>query len=230
MARVMQSVLVLLAIVCALALSASSTVELAARVAVPGWAHPAAVGLLEVASVAGTWIWLTEPRLRAEAAAVVALASVVTGIGGVLAYGAFGVVAPLGLIVTVHLMARAWQTDRTTRTGPDQQQTTEQTTDRSEDDQQTEDDRTEDDGRTGDDQHRTGEDDRTTDQTADLTAEAEVALIERLAVAQAGGEKLPSNRALTREHGIGRERAARILRAAADRSLWVRKQRSAVGS
>lgn len=108
MKRTAQTLLVAVAIVCALVLSASSTIALAAGVGVPGFAHPFAVGLLEVASIAGTWMWLTEPRLRWEAAAVVALASLVTGIGGVIAYGAFGIVAPIGLILTVHLMARAW--------------------------------------------------------------------------------------------------------------------------
>ena len=108
MKRLCQTVLVGAAILCALVLSSSSTFALAARVGVPGWAHPFAVGLLEVVAVAGTWIWMTDPRLRLEAAAAVGMASAVTGIGGVAAYGWFGIVAPLGLIVTVHLIARAW--------------------------------------------------------------------------------------------------------------------------
>ncbi|MFE7203812.1 hypothetical protein ACFU8R_26445 [Pseudonocardia alni] len=108
MKRLCQTVLVGAAILCALVLSSSSTFALAARVGVPGWAHPFAVGLLEVVAVAGTWIWMTDPRLRLEAAAAVGMASTVTGIGGVAAYGWFGIVAPLGLIVTVHLIARAW--------------------------------------------------------------------------------------------------------------------------
>lgn len=112
MKRCCQTVLVGAAILCALVLSASSTVALAARVGVPGWAHPFAVGLLEVVAVAGTWIWMTDPRLRLEAAAAVGMASTVTGIGGVAAYGWFGIVAPLGLIVTVHLIARAWTEPR----------------------------------------------------------------------------------------------------------------------
>lgn len=112
MKRCCQTVLVGAAILCALVLSASSTVALAARVGVPGWAHPFAVGLLEVVAVAGTWIWMTDPRLRLEAAAAVGMASTVTGIGGVAAYGWFGIVAPLGLIVTVHLIARAWTDPR----------------------------------------------------------------------------------------------------------------------
>lgn len=114
MKRFFQTLLVAVAIVCALVLSASSTIALAAHAGVPGFAHPFAVGLLEVATGAGTWIWLTEPRLRWEAAAVVALASTVTGIGGVMAYGPFGLVAPLGLILTVHLLARAWTAPATT--------------------------------------------------------------------------------------------------------------------
>lgn len=114
MKRFFQTLLVAVAILCALVLSASSTIELAAYAGVPGFAPPFAVGLLEVATGAGTWIWLTEPRLRWEAAAVVALASTVTGIGGVMAYGPFGLVAPLGLILTVHLLARAWTVPATT--------------------------------------------------------------------------------------------------------------------
>ena len=50
-----------------------ATFALAARVGVPGWAHPFAVGLLEVVAVAGTWIWMTDPRLRLEAAAAVGM-------------------------------------------------------------------------------------------------------------------------------------------------------------
>lgn len=68
------------------------------------------------------------------------------------------------------------------------------------------------------------------DRSGELTAEDELALIESLAVAHAGGEKLPSNRAVCGEHGVGRERAARILRSAADRSVWVRRQRVGTGS
>lgn len=125
MKRFFQTLLVAVAIVCALVLSASSTIELAAQAGVPGFAHPFAVGLLEVATGAGTWIWLTEPRLRVEAAAVVVLASAVTGIGGVLAYGAFGIVAPLGLILTVHLLARAWTAPPAVSATPVVQATTE---------------------------------------------------------------------------------------------------------
>lgn len=129
MKRACQTLLVSSAILCALVLSASSTIALAARVGVPGFAHPFAVGLLEVASVAGTWIWLTEPRLRIEAAAVVGLASLVTGIGGVAAYGWFGIVAPVGLILTVHLLARAWTRPKAVPASPVVQATTEISTD-----------------------------------------------------------------------------------------------------
>lgn len=210
MRRVAQSVLVAVAIVCALALSASSTVALAAGAGVPGWAHPAAVGLLEVASVAGTWIWMTDARLRAEAAAVVLVASAVTGVGGVIAYGWFGVVAPLGLVITVHLMARAWSEpgpDRSAEPGPAAQL----------------------------DVVAEPEPDAPTETAPDLarppvpptsvaprpvvrlSRSDEAVLVDRLAADARTGVELPTNRELVRQHGVGRERAGRI-RAAAERA------------
>ena len=108
MKRIVQTVLVLAAIGCALVLSGTATVALAAAVNVPGWAHPAAVGIVEVVAVTGTWLWVTEPRLRWEAATAVVLASAVSGYAGVHAYGVFGLVGPVGAIVTTHLVARAW--------------------------------------------------------------------------------------------------------------------------
>lgn len=120
MKRAAQTALVLSAIGCALVLSATATVALAAFVDVPGWAHPFAVGMLEVVSVTGTWLWVTDRRMRGEAAVAVLLASAVTGYAGVHAYGAFGLVAPIGLIVTVHLVSRAWTVD----TAPERVQAT----------------------------------------------------------------------------------------------------------
>ena len=118
MKRIVQTVLVLAAIGCALVLSGTATVALAAAVNVPGWAHPAAVGIVEVVAVTGTWLWVTEPRLRWEAATAVVLASAVSGYAGVHAYGAFGLVGPVGAIVTTHLVARAWIVPATTGQGP----------------------------------------------------------------------------------------------------------------
>ncbi|MCO7196629.1 hypothetical protein [Pseudonocardia sp. McavD-2-B] len=117
MKRIVQTVLVLAAIGCALVLSGTATVALAAAVNVPGWAHPAAVGIVEVVAVTGTWLWVTEPRLRWEAATAVVLASAVSGYAGVHAYGAFGLVGPVGAIVTTHLVARAWTVPATTGQG-----------------------------------------------------------------------------------------------------------------
>lgn len=117
MKQIVQTLLVLGAVGCALVLSGTATVALAAAVNVPGWAHPAAVGIVEVVAVTGTWLWVTEPRLRAEAATAVVLASAVSGYAGVHAYGAFGLVGPVGAIVTTHLVARAWSSPK--RPSPD---------------------------------------------------------------------------------------------------------------
>ncbi len=118
MKRIVQTVLVLAAIGCALVLSGTATVALAAAVNVPGWAHPAAVGIVEVVAVTGTWLWVTEPRLRWEAATAVVLASAVSGYAGVHAYGPFGLVGPVGAIVTTHLVARAWTVPATAGQNP----------------------------------------------------------------------------------------------------------------
>jgi hypothetical protein len=113
MRRAAQTVLVLLAVGCSLILSATATVALAASAGVPGWAHLAAVGVIEVVLTVGTWLWISDPELRREAAGAVVLASAVAGYAGVHAYGAFGLVGPVSAIVTTHLVARAWRRKET---------------------------------------------------------------------------------------------------------------------
>ena len=109
--RALQSFLAAAAVGCALALTSSSTVRLAAAAGVPAWAHPFAVGMLEVVAVTGTWLLLTEPRIRVEGAVAVVLAAGVTATGGALAYGWFGLVAPACSLIVVHLIARVWAPD-----------------------------------------------------------------------------------------------------------------------
>lgn len=70
MRRAAQTVLVLLAVGCSLVLSATATVALAASAGVPGWAHLAAVGVIEVVLTVGTWLWISDVELRREAAGV----------------------------------------------------------------------------------------------------------------------------------------------------------------
>lgn len=194
-----------------------------------GWTAPLLPLVVDVGAGAGTLVWLTRGPDTARAYGR-ALALTLLGLsvaGNALAHGlaaaglrphwlvvvAVSAVAPAVLGAVVHLAVLAGRATTDEPTGDEEPET-----DEDEDEDEDEPDRE------PDQQTTEGE------PPAELTTEAEVALIERLAVAQAGGQKLPSNRGLCREHGIGRDRAARILRAAADRSVWVRKQRSAVGS
>lgn len=106
-----------LGILGALALSAAATIALAAAQGVPVEVRPAAVAMLEVVSTAGTLlaIFARTPRLRNRAMAGVVAASIVSLIAGLMAYGLFGVVAPLLLVWLVHLAAEAYQELRAER-------------------------------------------------------------------------------------------------------------------
>lgn len=112
MRRVLLTVLALLGVVCALVVTASSTMRQAAAAGMQGQVPLALVGLLEVVNIAGTWTWITDgrTRVRVEAAVGVAAASSVTAVCGALTYGALGVAAPVGLLVAVHLVSRMWST------------------------------------------------------------------------------------------------------------------------
>lgn len=108
---VIVGVLLPLAIIGALILSASATVELATSQGVPPQIAPAAVGMLEVASLAGTLMWVLVARrsLRRDAVVVTLAATGVALIAGLHAYGWFGAVGALALVGTVHLASRAWR-------------------------------------------------------------------------------------------------------------------------
>jgi len=107
-----------LGILGALALSAAATIELAGAQNVPVDVRPAAVAMLEVVSAAGTLlaIFARTGRLRNRAMAGVVAASIVSLIAGLLAYGLFGLVAPILLVWLVHLAAEAYQELRAERT------------------------------------------------------------------------------------------------------------------
>lgn len=104
------AILLCLAVAGALVLSASSTIHQAAVSRVPvGAPQWAAVALLEVVSVLGTLLAVTRPDLRWRAMGAVAGAALVTLVAGWNAYGAMGLVAPLGLVYAVDLAAAAWR-------------------------------------------------------------------------------------------------------------------------
>lgn len=100
-----------LAIAGALVLSASATIDLATTQGVPPAIAPAAVGMLEVASLAGTLMWVLVARrsLRRDAIIVTLAATGVALVAGLHSYGWFGAVGPLALVGTVHLASRAWR-------------------------------------------------------------------------------------------------------------------------
>lgn len=91
---------------CSLVLSASSTLAKAEAVGVPGAALWSAVGVLELVSLAGTLRWLTATtkRGRLHAVVVVGLVAVVTGVAGWASYGWFGLVAPVAVVLTLHMI------------------------------------------------------------------------------------------------------------------------------
>lgn len=120
---VIVAVLLPLGITGALVLSAGATIHLFASRGVPvAWA---AVGMLEVTSLAGTLLWvLVENRsLRRDAILVTCGATGVVLIAGVVAYGPVGAVPGALLVVLTHVASKAWRepwtqvTDRTLPSG-----------------------------------------------------------------------------------------------------------------
>lgn len=99
------------AIVGALVLSASATIDLATSHGVPTRIAPAAVAMLEIASLAGTLMWVLVARwsLRRDAIVATLSATGVALVAGVHAYGWFGAVGAVALVVIVHLASRAWR-------------------------------------------------------------------------------------------------------------------------
>jgi len=100
--------LVSIGIAAALVASGSATVAQAHKAGMALLAATALVVLLEVVNVVGTWTWLVDPetRIQWEAAIGVGAASLVTAVCGVLSYGPIGLVAPAGVLFTVHLVSR----------------------------------------------------------------------------------------------------------------------------
>jgi len=94
----------------ALALSASSTLQLATQAGVQH-VQVAAIAVLELSSIVGTVMWLrtTTTRGRVEAAALVVGASLVAAVGGLGAYGLFGLVGPAFLVWSVHVASGEWR-------------------------------------------------------------------------------------------------------------------------
>lgn len=101
------------AIVGALVLSASATIDLATSHGVPATIAPAAVAMIEIASLAGTLMWVLVARwsLRRDAIAATIAATTVALVAGVHAYGWFGAVGAVALVIIVHLASRAWRED-----------------------------------------------------------------------------------------------------------------------
>lgn len=100
-----------LAVAGALVLSASATIDLATSHGVPATIAPAAVAMLEIASLAGTLMWVLVARwsLRRDAIIATLAATGVALMAGVHAYGWFGAVGAVALVVIVHLASRAWR-------------------------------------------------------------------------------------------------------------------------
>lgn len=111
---------------CSLVLSASSTLAKAEAVGVPGAALWSAVGVLELVSLAGTLRWLTATtkRGRLHAVVVVGLVAVVTGVAGWASYGWFGLVAPVAVVLTLHMIVETLGDLATPVTSNDQPSTT----------------------------------------------------------------------------------------------------------
>lgn len=100
-----------LAILGTLVLSASATIDLAASHGVPASIAPAAVAMLEIVALAGTLMWVLVERwsLRRDAIITTIAATGVALIAGVHAYGWFGAVFPVFLVAIVHNASRAWR-------------------------------------------------------------------------------------------------------------------------
>lgn len=106
---VIVAVLLPLAIAGALVLSAAATMNLFSSQGVTvAWA---AVGMLEVTSLAGTllWVLVANPSLRRDAILVTCAATGVALVAGVFAYGPVGAVAGVLLVALTHLASRAWR-------------------------------------------------------------------------------------------------------------------------
>lgn len=108
---------------CSLILSASSTMAKATAVHVPSAIVWSAVGVLELVSLAGTLRWLTAStaRGRAHAIVVVVLAALVTAQAGWSAYGWWGAIAPLAVVVTIHMVNETLADADQPKTTSDQQ-------------------------------------------------------------------------------------------------------------
>jgi hypothetical protein len=118
--------LVSIGIAAALVASGSATVEQAQAAGMALLAATALVVLLEVVNVVGTWTWLVDPdtRIQWEAAIGVGASSLVTGICGVISYGLIGLVAPAGVLFTVHLVGRLTHRKRPAQETPAAEQST----------------------------------------------------------------------------------------------------------
>lgn len=102
-----------LAIVGALVMSASATIDLFTSQGVSDRIAWAAVLMLEVTALAGTLLWVLVARrsLRRDAVLVTVCATGVALVAGVYVYGPVGAVAGVLLVLLTHLASRAWRED-----------------------------------------------------------------------------------------------------------------------
>lgn len=105
--RILCATLFLGTTTCSLIFSASATIAKAASVHVPPGVTWSAIGFLELLSLAGTMRWLTATtsRGRTHAVLIVAAVAAVTAQAGWSFYGWWGVLAPLAVVGTVHMVA-----------------------------------------------------------------------------------------------------------------------------
>lgn len=108
---VLTGLLLPLAIIGALVLSASATVDLFTSQGVDESIVWAAVLMVEVTVLAGTLLWLLVERrsLRRDARLVTLGATAVTLVAGLVAYGPVGAVAGVFAVAVTHLASRAWR-------------------------------------------------------------------------------------------------------------------------
>lgn len=109
-----------LGILGALALSAAATVALADRNHVPIEVQPAAVGMVEIVSIAGTLLAIFGSWKSTRNRGMIAVVGLgfVQLVAGAKAYGWFGLIAPIAAVYLVHLAAEAYQELRAERPAP----------------------------------------------------------------------------------------------------------------
>lgn len=104
-------ILLPVAIAGALVVSASATITLLTSQGVAPAVAPFGVLMLEVASLAGTLLWVLvgNRSLRRDAVLTTMAATAVAVVAGVVAYGPVGAVGGIMLVAVVHLASRAWR-------------------------------------------------------------------------------------------------------------------------